>query len=261
MLAFWSLECKASSAIDLYKFYKKELIVEIPEEVTNKIKSYDNAKRYAQMYTYVVNSEYDKAAIELRLETINREISKISTQLISGYNISQHVLYQLESEYMSLVEQRDNILKSMETYDVNVESVAIEEVPKYSEYKEALQIRNDILSKCEIGTVSNLGIPVQSAAIHVGFDEQYAIYKVIDNTGVLSMFNGIVESIDDGVVKINNHNNIVTYIKNLSSIDVKVGDTVYQHQRIGYSDGMFIKFALELDGEFQDLSLLLNEEF
>ena len=82
MLAFWSLECKASSAIDLYKFYKKELIVEIPEEVTNKIKSYDNAKIYAQMYTYVVNSEYDKADIELRLETINSQISNISTQLL-----------------------------------------------------------------------------------------------------------------------------------------------------------------------------------
>lgn len=260
-----STHVKAASAEEVYEVYDMEYSVDIPKEVTETIRAYDNAKKYVSMYTYVVNSEYDIESLTLKQTQIETELRIIESKLLSGYDTPQVELYSLEDEYHSLKTQLENIRSSLHTYSIEMESVTANSVPTYTEYKEAVQTKNDIVARMQIGEVEQLKVPVQSVAKLIKHDTKSTIYKVIEGTGVLSPFNGVVDKVyvdkDYGLcVVFDNYNGIKTYVCNLETVDITEGDTVYQNQRIGYALGSTVLFKMSLSDTFVDISKIFVEE-
>lgn len=256
---------QASDVSELYSLYNEECTSTLPEEITSTVTSYNNAKKYVSMYTYVINSEYDTSTLVNELTSINEELVDIEYKLIGGYSVCEADMLVLESRYSDLLERKDDIEKSLKSYSVDITSLDVNTVPTYSEYKDAVKKKNDYVSKREIGDLENLKIPVQSEALLVYNSDDYTTYRVIDNTGVLSMFNGVVEKVyvDDFyglTVIVDNYNGVKSYFCNLEYTDVAAGDTVYQNQRIGYVLGSKAVFRLSLAETFVDCSILFEEE-
>ena len=266
LLCMLPVSVQASTADDLYKVYNKGYVTEVPETVVQTISKYDSAKRYASMYTYVINSEYDDTELLSKEAAMEEELKQLEIELLDGYSKPLAELYELEDRYYSIKEDLANLKSSRVSYVVDTESVKADEIPTYSEYKEAIRIRDDCLAKNNIGSLDNLSVPLQAQAYLVDSNEDKSVYKTIDGTGVLSIFNGVVDKIyetrEDGICcVIDNYNGIKTYLCSLETVDVSEGDTVYQNQRIGYLKGTTAIFKLSLYGKFVDISKIFTEEF
>ena len=79
------------------------------------------------------------------------------------------------------------------------------------------------------------------------------------------MFNGKVEAIEEDpdyglTITVNSNNDVYYYICNLHEATVKVGDTVYQGQNVGYIMDTQAVFRLKLNGTFVDVSRLDSKE-
>ena len=262
----FSTRAYAADVTELYEKYDMEYTAEVPEEVLETIQKYDNAKRYVSMYSYVINSEYDIESLVNKQLELEKYLLQLESELEAGYNKPLSDIYSLEDEYYTTKHQLDNISKSLQTYVIETESIETKDVPSYSKYKEALQSKNDIVSKRNIGSLDDLKVPVQSESILVDSSNDCSVYKVINNTGALSPFNGVVESIivdeEYGLCCIlNHHNGVQSFLCHLESVDVEEGDTVYQNQRIGYVQGNQFIFRLKLKDVFVDASKIFTEEF
>ena len=262
----FSTRAYAADVTELYEKYDIEYTAEVPEEVLETIQKYDNAKRYVSMYSYVINSEYDIESLVNKQLELEKYLLQLESELKAGYNKPLSAIYELEDEYYTAKQQLDNISKSLQTYVIETEYIETKDVPSYSKYKEALQSKNDIVSKRNIGSLDDLKVPVQSESILVDSSNDCSVYKVINNTGALSPFNGVVESIvvdkEYGLCCIlNHHNGVQSFLCHLESVDVEEGDTVYQNQRIGYVQGNQFIFRLKLKDVFVDASKIFTEEF
>ena len=89
-------------------------------------------------------------------------------------------------------------------------------------------------------------------------------YKTVTDTGVLSLFNGVVESIEDSdnglSIVINHYNGVKSYYDYLEETSLVEGATVYQNQNIGYILDNKLNLRLSLNGEFVNVSELFKEE-
>ena len=258
------LNVSASTASELYETYNMECDTTLPVEITDTIKSYNSAKKYATQYTYVVKSEFDTSALQLEHSQIENLLKELENELLSGYSKDIADIYAIEDEYLYLQQRLLDIESTLQSYTVEAAELNVGDVPSYSEYKEALQNKNEIIAKREIGNL-NIKVPVQSLAKCITHSDEASSYKVIDSTGVLSTFNGevkdvILEEDNSYTVTIDNFNGIETTVANLESVDVIPGDTVYQNQRIGYVLGSKVVFKLCLNGVFVDISQIFVEE-
>lgn len=258
------LNVSASTASELYETYNMECNTTLPVEITDTIKSYNSAKKYATQYTYVVKSEFDTSALQLEHSQIENLLKELENELLSGYSKDIADIYAIEDEYLYLQQRLLDIESTLQSYTVEATELNVGDVPSYSEYKEALQNKNEIIAKREIGNL-NIKVPVQSLAKCITNSDEESSYKVVDSTGVLSPFNGevkdvILEEDNSYTVTIDNFNGIETTVANLESVDVIPGDTVYQNQRIGYVLGSKVIFKLCLNGVFVDISQIFVEE-
>lgn len=258
------LNVSASTASELYETYNMECNTTLPVEITDTIKSYNSAKKYATQYTYVVKSEFDTSALQLEHSQIENLLKELENELLSGYSKDIADIYAIEDEYLYLQQRLLDIESTLQSYTVEATELNVGDVPSYSEYKEALQNKNEIIAKREIGNL-NIKVPVQSLAKCISNSDEESSYKVVDSTGVLSPFNGevkdvILEEDNSYTVTIDNFNGIETTVANLESVDVIPGDTVYQNQRIGYVLGSKVIFKLCLNGVFVDISQIFVEE-
>ena len=259
------IQCRAASALELYQLYGKDYVVEIPEDITRTISTYNGAKRYVSMYSCVVASEYDTQELTAELNQCRNRIQDISSYLIDGYSRSQSELAMLESEYAELYNRIEAIESTLISYDVEVTSISSGDVPTYSEYSEAMRKKNDLQASLQIGNIQELEVPAQSSARLLSNSDDMCSYRVVDGTGVLSVFNGVVEDVivsdDYGLtVIVDNNNGIHTYFCNLEYADVVPGETVYQNQRVGYVYGTKLILRMQLGDEFVDISKLFKEE-
>ena len=258
------LNVSASTASELYETYNMECNTTLPVEITDTIKSYNSAKKYATQYTYVVKSEFDTSALQLEHSQIENLLKELENELLSGYSKDIADIYDIEDEYLYLQQRLLDIESTLQSYTVEAAELNVGDVPSYSEYKEALQNKNEIIAKREIGNL-NIKVPVQSLAKCINHSDEESSYRVVDSTGVLSTFNGevkdvILEEDNSYTVTIDNFNGIETTVANLESVDVIPGDTVYQNQRIGYVLGSKVVFKLCLNGVFVDISQIFVEE-
>lgn len=258
------IRAEAADVADLYAVYDMEYEVSIPEEIVTTISNYNNAKKYVYMYNYVANSEYDTKVLEQQIAIVDEELREIEQQLLNGYSLSQSTLFDLEDTYVALTERKYRLESSLISYDVSDASVSVDSVPTYSEYMDALRTKNDLLAMNDIGNITDLVVPVQSKARLLEHTNDSSEYRVIDNTGILSPFNGVVEDtiVDDEwglTLIINNYNGVKTYLCNLESIEVMPGSTVYQNQRVGFVLGTRAVFRMSLDDEFVDISKIFVE--
>ena len=265
LVALSPMRCEAASVSELYQFYGKDFVIDVPEEITSTISAYDGAKKYVSMYNYVVNSEYDQKELDAEYESLLAEKDSLENTLLSGLRLKQTVLYELEDRYAYVIQRISDIEQSKVTFETDDVGGLPVNVPTYSEYTAAKRERDAIHSTLEIGSMEDLMVPAQSSAKLLKHDESSAEYRVVDGTGVLSTFNGVVEDIlvdkDYGLtIVVNNGNGAYTYFCNLEIVDVQIGDTVYQNQRLGYVYGSKLILRLQLDDEFMDVSELFGEE-
>ena len=259
-----TLDVRAASVKDLYNFYDIDYDTEVPSQLSETIKGYDSAKKYVEMYHHVVTSEFDTTCIDIELQNIDIRLSEIENELLGGYYLTLNDIYLLEDEYYSLLERKDDLIKSLETYTVDVDSVNTSNVPSYEDYKNAVRDKNDFTAKLEIGVVDNLTVPLQSEAILIESTDLSSTYKTVTGTGVLSLFNGVVESVEDSdnglSIVINHYNGVKSYYDYLEETSLVEGATVYQNQNIGYILGNKLNLRLSLNGEFVNVSELFKEE-
>lgn len=259
------INSKAADVSELYHTYGKDYEVEIPEDTLNTITAYDSAKKYVSMYNAVVSSEYDTTMLSSELEQLEEERARIADKLLAGYTMDMSALLELEDRYVYVINRIDDIESSLVSYNVEVSSIDAGAVPSYSEYSDAMREKNDILAKQEIGNIENLQVPVQSSARLLEHSDDMSTYKVIDGTGVLSLFNGVVDDVfisdEYGLtVVVNNQNGVKTHFCNMEFADVVIGETVYQNQRLGYVYGTKLLLRMQLGDDFVDVSKLLHTE-
>lgn len=255
----------ASDVEELYDVYDKEFTSSMPEDIVDKIKSYEDAKRYVSMYTYVINSEYDTSVLTEELNSINSRLVELEIDLMSGYDKELSAILSIEEEYKVLTERKLDIESTLQSFPITINSIDVKSVPSYADYKDAVKQKNDFISKREIGNLTEMQVPVQSAAVLADNSADYTSYKVLDNTGILSPLNGTVEKVyvDDvfGLsIVVDNYNGVKTYMCNLEYADVTEGDTVYQNQRVGYCLGSKAVFRLSISDDFVDISKLFKED-
>ncbi|MCM1234399.1 MAG: M23 family metallopeptidase [Ruminococcus flavefaciens] len=258
------LRCNAASVSELYQLYGKEFEVDVPDDVVHTISAYNGAKKYVSMYNYVVNSEFDDKALQDELKQLHARLDDLSYQLRNSYAASISHILDLEEEYSTCIKRIQDIESSYVSYDLNDSDSAPVNVPSYSEYSEAMRTKNNILALTEIGEIGNLKVPAQSSARLIDDSDDMCNYKVIDGTGVLSLFNGVVKDVvvDDDfglTVIVDNNNGVLTYFCNLEIVDVQPGETVYQNQRLGYVYGTRLILRLQLGDDFVNISKLLEE--
>lgn len=258
------MHVKAESVSELYDLYGIEYEVDIPTETLETIRAYNYAKRYVSMYNYVTGSEFDKTAIEAEIADLQETVTRLHNTLLSGYNMSDGLLAAYEDEYSQCVKRMEDLQSSMVSYQLEDSPLDINNVPTYSEYVSAVREKNDILADADIGTLQNLRVPVQSSARLVSSDENVFTYRVVDDTGVLSLFSGEVTDVvveDSSInITVDSGNGVIITYGNLAIAEVVPGDRVLQNQRLGYVHGNRFVMSLNLGETRVDLNTLFAEE-
>lgn len=264
LLLLTPIHVRAESVSELYDLYGIDYEVDIPTEILETIRAYNYAKRYVSMYNYVTGSDFDKAAIESEIAELQCTVSQLRDVLLSGYSISDDLLASYEDEYSTCVRRLEDLQSSLVSYELEGSPIDINNVPTYSEYVSAVREKNDILDSADIGTLQNLQVPVQSSARLISSDDNVFIYRVVDDTGTLSLFSGEVTdvSVEDSSINItvDSGNGVVITYSNLAVAEVIPGDRVLQNQRLGYVHGNRFVMSLSLGETRVDLNTLFAEE-
>lgn len=258
----------APSAItveELYDFYDIAYEVEIPQNITETIKNYNAAQRYLKQYHYVASATYDTEPIEADLKKVKTEMDEVETELRKGYSLTLSEIYDLEERYEELLDDKKHLESALVIHEPDWSSEVAVNVPDYSGYEEAVHERDAIIASTEIGNIKDIEVPVQAKALLYDNSDEMTIYKTVSGASVLAMFNGTVTSIDKDkdyglTVTIDHNNGVYSYCCNLKDACVKVGDTVYQGQVVGYTLDSLAVFRLKLDGTFVDVSCLYKQE-
>lgn len=265
LAVLWTpLVCRAADVSELYQLYDEEYKVDIPEEILTTINTYDYAKKYVSMYNSVVSSEYDTSILEQELSNLLEEKDELTNALRSGYTRDLQESLALEDRYAEVLARIDNVQAAMQSFAVDVTTIDAGSVPSYSEYTTAMREKNAIMAEQEIGQLSDIEVPAQSGAKLLSHNSEFSSYRVVDGTGVLSVFNGVVDDVyisdDYGlVVVVDNKNGVKTHFCNLELADVVIGETVYQNQRLGYVYGTKLLLRMQLGDTFVDISKLFTE--
>ena len=247
----------AGTAEDLYKLYGKEFTVKYPESITRTISRYQNAKKYAAMYQYVITSEYDNSILQKRADDLRESISTAESTLLNGYNMSLEDIYTAEETYRDSVHLLASTEKAMETDDVQYTLPETKDIPSYVEYCNAKTLKSCYDSYNNIGSLDSLTYPVDSACLVEYVDNSKLKLTTVQWSVMHSLFNGTVVDVKEDNLTISHHNGIYTYYGGLSDISVKVDEEVKQGQPIGYSSGHIV-LRMKVDNEIVNVSKLFE---
>ena len=276
------IQVKADTAKDLFKVYSinKKTTKEKAEDEYNRISSIyaELDKTFRQKdYLNTALSDLDTSHLQEELNDTQRRLQEVESEMTNGFFMSVSDINSLDNEYQSLYSYSDFLLKAMQTYNITLEDNPDEELNKVA----------DVLSDAEtkfaeeqevddIGTVNLLVHPVQQKLeILSGFGKRLnkkdtnktefstvVEIKASENTGVLSMFNGVVTyggyTEEKGeTVRITHGNGIITEYNFLKERYVKKGMTVKQYQKIGTANNKgYVKVSLYIDKKAYDPSTL-----
>lgn len=249
----------ADSASDLYKIYDIDYSTVYPKGVIKTIEDYNNAQKFLKSFRYVVTSEYDYSIIDNRIKKLTAEKESITELLLSGYSLSWEEIYELEDRYVTVSKQLEDAKLSLSSNSIEYDKPDTNTVPTTEEYEKALADKAAIDTKTNVGTLSNLEPPLESACLLDSSSDVSTTYQTVKGSVVTAIFNGEVCEVGEDYIILNNYNGIKTYYRNLKSVNVSVGDTVYQNQAIATSNS-YVTLQLSLDGNFVNLTKLYNKE-
>lgn len=255
VLCSTTLSTKALTAEELYSVFGITYESGISKEDLETIQNYNQAKRYVQMFRYVAESEYDKGAVDTKIDATVERMTEIETSLLAGFDLPANEIYDLESEYRSLSKQLEELQSSTVTVPLDYSEKEPTEVPTYEEYLIAVANKNLADSRAKLGDST----PTVMTNTHLvsDFDETTVTYASTPLSVTTSLFNGVVVYSEGDTVTINHYNNIFTSYKGLTPC-VEKGDTIGQGQCIGYSSGI-LSVRMKVGGQFVNIHSYLEE--
>lgn len=251
----------AESVDCLYSFYDMDKHVTIPDEVQQVLSSYQDAERYVNMYHYVIISDFDRSLLESQLESVTSDLERTELKLRNGYSLTLSEIYELEDTYTQLMKRRNELENSLSRQDSDYDIPNPGQVPTHAQYVAASEKKDKIIKESDIGDFEERKIPIEGAALLRYNDSDYTSMSVADKSRVKPMFNGTVEDIYEDVdfgltIKISHSNGAYSYVCNLESVAVVVGENVTQKTVVGQLVDNIAVYRLELDGEMVDVSEL-----
>lgn len=247
----------AGTAADLYELYGKEFQVKYPESVTQTISKYQEAKKYAAMYQYVITSEYDDGILQKRAEELKKTITSAETTLLNGYSMDIEDIYETEESYKSSLSLLEDTELAMQRADVQYNVPTVKDVPTYTEYCNARTLKSCYDTYSNIGSIKDITYPVDSACLVEYEDATKLKLATIKESVVVSLFNGVVVDVHETDLTISHRNGVYTFYGGLKDIAVEVGEEVKQGQPIGYSSG-HLTLKLKIDDEIVDIAKLFK---
>lgn len=248
--------CLAYNAEDLYADCGIEYSSPYAEEDLETIQNYNYAKRYASMFRYVANSNYDKDVIAKRIEEAEKRLEELEKELLSGYDKSTDDIYQLESDYSSTLKELEDARNTELPVEIDFKRITADDVPSYQEYITALNRKKVIDLECELGE-EKVSRPSLNEVVIKDFTDDSITYATIPGSGVTALYNGVVSAAGDTHVTVNHHNGIVSSYKGVYPT-VKVGDTILQGSPIGITEGEF-SVKMRVGEDLIDIHKLLEE--
>lgn len=258
-LLFKPIDVGATSLEEFYEFYDVDYTDAYPNDIINTIRNYQEAQRYIKRYRGVIESEFDTTLYESRLLSLKKELDETSKMLLAGYDLSLYEIYSLEDKYNELSDNIANLEKAMCVSDNSIEVLDKDKVPTYSEYCKALEEKAKIDSSDAIGDIDKLEPPIASSKLLDKHSSTSTTYMTTQGAVIKSLFSGKVTEVGDDYCVISNDYKMVMYYRNLSSIDVKVGQSLNAGAIIGKSY-KYVTLQLSLNNKFVDLTKLFEKE-
>ena len=251
-----SITSHAGSAQDIYEYFGLSYSVEYSDDVIKTIESYQYAQKYEHMFQYVNSMPTDTALLSKQLSEAERDLQSVSSDLSNGYFLTLSEIYHLENEYVRLSKLIEELKLKLISYTVEYKTPTLENTPSYSDYIAACNDKATTDSNARIGpTDIPLDAPVASTWLIQDTTESTITFKVAAGTSVSSLWKGNVISVDADKVIIDCNCGILIGYSGLSTITVKVGDTVFDGQYIGTASSVLL-LKLSLDGNFVDVAKL-----
>lgn len=258
LLAF-PIKVKADCASDLYELYGVEYTQVYPDGVIETIQKYNDAKKYLTSFQYVALSDFDSSILNKRLSSLTKRKEHLKHELSNGYYLSWDEIYLLESEYNDVCNKIYNTEKIVSDNSIQTPIPPMTDVPTYTQYQDAISIKKNIDNNSDIGTLHNIKPPILDAFILDTNSDTSCTYRTVRNARVVSLFNGVIKEVGTDYIIIDNGNSIISYYRNLKSVNVDLGDTVKQGDVLGTSNS-YVTLQLSLNNNFVDVTELFVEE-
>ena len=260
-VVFWlicatPLPTYASSICDLYDLYEVDYKDAYPDGIITTIRRYQEAQRYVKCYRGVIESDFDVSLYENQLKEYKAELEDTKNKLLGCYNASMYDICMLEDKYVDLQNKIKNVKLSMKSGTVTINS---ELVPTYAEYTEAVSKKAKLDSSNVVGDLDKIEPPIASSYMIDRHNNTSTTYLTTDGAPIKALFGGEVTEVNDSSCVISNDYKITVYYRNMSTIDVKVGDVVAANDIIG-SSHTYATLQLKLDKTFVDLAKLFEKE-
>lgn len=253
------LPAYASSICDLYDLYEVDYKDAYPDGIITTIRRYQEAQRYVKCYRGVIESDFDVSLYENQLKEYKAELEDTKNKLLGCYNASMYDICMLEDKYVDLQNKIKNVKLSMKIGTVSINSINSELVPTYDEYTEAVSKKAKLDSSNVIGDLDKIEPPIASSYMIDKHNNTSTTYLTTDGAPIKALFGGEVTEVTESSCVISNEYKITVYYRNMSAVDVKVGDVVAANDIIG-SSHTYSTLQLKLDKTFVDLAKLFEKE-
>lgn len=248
---------RADSVDDVYTFYGLEPSPDVPDEYSDVLKNYTDAKRFVSMYAYVDLSSPDTSIQEAELESLTERFEEINAELFNGFNLTLGEILEKEEEQHRIKESMDYISRTTGYVHVNIDIPNTSNVPSFDDYKNAKYNLAKYRASKEIGHVSGLAVPCTDQASVLGHSRDSTVFEISGVTTVCSLFKGTIVSVTESTVSVQTFEDIVVTYSGLDSVRVFEGSMVDQYTPIGSVQYQF-SVSLNIRDKNYDLYELLE---
>lgn len=247
----------ADTVKDLYDVYGKTYNKVCPEDVTDVISQYQRAIKYAAMYQYVEESEFDSVVLEKKKTQLTNDLQSAKEKLLSGYNMSAEDIFYWESQYSEYSQQIEEIDGALQCKDVPY-NAPIADAPTYAEYLQAVKLKRNYNQFTDIGNVSDVAYPTDNGALVEDATMTHITLRTVNESVVSALFDGDVVAATDGAITVYSGCDVYTYYGDMHVLAVKQGDHVKCGDVLGKST-RHLTLKLKIDGELCDLRKIFED--
>lgn len=247
----------AANTKSLFLLYDIDYVPTYPQDITDTIESYENAKRYAFMYQYITKIPDKSPVIEKRLEEVDAQLAKVKDKLKNCYFLPMDEITALEEEYTELNDKHNDYTNALHLYTVDNSDYDFSNVPTAKEYYKAVELKKYYSGEHTIGELL-VKYPTDEKPTKVTKNANEVVLT-IPETKVKSMYSGRVTNTNNNSVTISHFDGVYTYYGNLKDINVKVGDAVSQYTPIGTAEGD-LTLRLKVANKIVDISKIFYED-
>ena len=257
-----SSTCYAASTEQLYSYYGIDRPVYGDPAVQDTIDTYNTASRFVSMYKNLLAAESIQHDNKEQIDSLEYRLKFTESKLDRGYGMSLAEIYQAEEDY-TVAKQALKFYKDCSVSSDRIKLNIPENPPNLEEYNAAVSKRQEYLAEAEIGSLNNLSVPTESAALVRYNDTDYSSYAVENSSKVFALFNGTVSNVYEDpffgrCIDFDCSNGVRYTCANLGNILVLPGQKVYQGQTIGFTKSTTAVFRLCLDGKYVDVNKLFS---